>query len=462
MGFGTATVYWVGGLGTKAGNSKSGGGVKKSVWDAEPTLSSYMDGNGGPKYVDVNATYNNETGNITATGNIFPGQTDALKDWIVYVEGTNFDNDRYLITASTQSTITIESGKGQGADRTVDIYVAGAFNNLQNAVDNTDASDSGSLVTIYTNKDETLENTVSVSTGGSLTNNTYKRIVGFGASVDDKQQPILDATSVSCGVQFQGVDNVFVENIHIKKATVNNWDDTAGTNYNLVLINCRASQATQNGFYMYSSTYGCILIDCTADNNGYSGILIHDRQAGFVINCLSESNGYRGYFLRNSLTAHCIATGNTCQSTRGAFDIGPSTHGGIVYGCVAYNNGDSTSTPAFQFGGVGSVAINCIALANQGDAFKRSKNAVLYISHCTSYNNNLNYPSVYVGQNNFEADPHFVDVDSGNFRPLNPAILRGGLPDINGNVDQIGAIIQAYQFPKRARMVNHSRLSIVR
>ena len=96
MGFGTATVYWVGGLGAKAGNSKSGGGVKKSVWDADPTLSSYMDSNGGPKYANADATYDNDTGVITATGNIFPGQTDALKDWIVYVEGANFDNDRYL------------------------------------------------------------------------------------------------------------------------------------------------------------------------------------------------------------------------------------------------------------------------------------------------------------------------------------------------------------------------------
>ncbi len=462
MGYGVATIHWVGGLGTKAGNSKSGGGVKKSVWDADPTLSSYMDSNGGPKYTDTNASYDDDTGVVTATGNIFPGQTDALKDWIVYVEGTNFDNDHYLITASTQNTITIASGKGQGADRAVDIYVAGAFDNLQNAVDNTDASDSGSLVTIYTNKDETLGNAVGISTGGSLTNNTYKRIVGFGASIDDKQQPTLDATSVSYGVRFQSVDNVFVENIHVKKALINNWDDTPGSNYNIAMVNCRASQAIQNGFFMYSSTYGCILIDCRADDNGYTGFFINDRQVGFVINCLSESNGFRGFFLRDALMAYCVAADNSCQSTRGAINIGSSGYGGVAYGCVAYNNGISTSNPAFSFGGYGSVAVNCIALANQGEAFKRSDNAVPYISCCASHNNNLNYPSVYIGENNLEVDPQFADADNGDFRPRNPRVLRGGIQDINGNVTQMGAIIQAYQFPKRARMVNHGRLSIVR
>jgi hypothetical protein len=462
MGFAAATIHWVGASGTKAGNSKSGGGVKKSVWDADPTLSSYMDGNGGPKYADAGATYDNDTGVITATGNIFPAQTDALKDWIVYVEGTSFDNDRYLITAGTQNTITIASGKGQGDDRTVDIYVAGAFDSLQNAIDSTDASDSGSLVTIYTNKNETPGEAIGISTGGSLTNNTYKRIVGFGTLLDDRQQPTLDATSVSYGVQFEGVENVFIENIHVKKAAVNNWDDTAGTNYNIVLKNCRASEATQNGFYMYASTYGCILIDCKADDNGYSGIFIHDRQVGLVINCLSESNGFRGFFLRNALAAFCAAAGNTCQGTRAAFDIASSGYGGLVYGCVAYNNGDSTSTPAFSFGGYGNAALNCIAMANQGDAFERTDNAVLYISNCASYNNNLNFPGVYVGENNLEADPQFTDANNGNFRPRNPQVLRGGLADINGNATQMGAITQPYQFPRRAGASNLGKLSIVK
>jgi parallel beta-helix repeat protein len=461
MGYGAATIHLVGGLGTKAGHSKSGGGIKKSVWDVDPTLSNYMDSNGGPKYSDASATYDNDTGIITASGSIFPTQTDALKDWIVYVEGTNFDTDRYLITASSQNTITIASGKGQGADRTVDIYVAGAFDSLQNAVDNTDASDAGSLVTIYTNKDETLDGAVGISTGGSLANNTYKRIVGFGASVDDKQQVILDATSVNYGIRFQSVANVFVENIHITKASINNWDDTPGANYNVALVNCRASQASQNGFYMYSSTYGCILIDCRADNNGYTGFFINDRQVGFVVNCLSESNGFRGFFLRDALMAYCVAAGNSCQSTRGAVDIGSSGYGGVAYSCVAYDNGVSTSNPAFSFGGQGSVAVNCIALGNEGEAFKRTGNAVLYISRCASHNNNLNYPSVYIGEGNLETDPQFADADEGDFRPRNPEVLRGGMTDTNGNATQMGAIIQAYQFARRARMVNHGRLSII-
>jgi len=61
-----------------------------------------------------------------------------------------------------------------------------------------------------------------------------------------------------------------------------------------------------------------------------------------------------------------------------------------------------------------------------------------------------------------DIDPQLVDAANGDLRPLNPAVLRGGRPDIAGNPGQIGAVTQKYQFAQRARQVNQGRLAIIR
>jgi len=59
-------------------------------------------------------------------------------------------------------------------------------------------------------------------------------------------------------------------------------------------------------------------------------------------------------------------------------------------------------------------------------------------------------------------DPHFADAANGNFRPRNPLVLRGGMPDLANNPTQIGAIQGKYQFISKARAVNLGRLAIIR
>ena len=60
-----------------------------------------------------------------------------------------------------------------------------------------------------------------------------------------------------------------------------------------------------------------------------------------------------------------------------------------------------------------------------------------------------------------EADPDFVDSANGDFRVRNPAVLRGGMPETQGNVRQMGAVLQEYQFARRARVMNAGRAGIV-
>jgi len=75
---------------------------------------------------------------------------------------------------------------------------------------------------------------------------------------------------------------------------------------------------------------------------------------------------------------------------------------------------------------------------------------------------NLNNAPAFPNSVLIEQDPQFVDAANGDFRPRNPAVLRGGMPDPKGDATQIGAVLQKYQFANRARTLNAGRLQIFR
>jgi len=67
-----------------------------------------------------------------------------------------------------------------------------------------------------------------------------------------------------------------------------------------------------------------------------------------------------------------------------------------------------------------------------------------------------------LGDHSIETDPKFVNPASGDFRPRNKSVLRGGQPDTVGNATQMGMVLQRYQFAQRGRMANFARLGIIR
>jgi hypothetical protein len=73
-----------------------------------------------------------------------------------------------------------------------------------------------------------------------------------------------------------------------------------------------------------------------------------------------------------------------------------------------------------------------------------------------------NYDGCSAGPNDINVDPQFVDAGNGDFRPRNPAVLRGGKPDIADNPTQMGVVQQKYQFAERAKTTNRARLQIIR
>ncbi len=68
----------------------------------------------------------------------------------------------------------------------------------------------------------------------------------------------------------------------------------------------------------------------------------------------------------------------------------------------------------------------------------------------------------FLGENGIIADPQFVDAANGDFRPLNPSVLQGGMPDVAGNRAPMGAILQDYKFTTRSRVANPARMAITR
>ncbi len=64
------------------------------------------------------------------------------------------------------------------------------------------------------------------------------------------------------------------------------------------------------------------------------------------------------------------------------------------------------------------------------------------------------------GPNSIFVDPDFVDAVNFDFRPRNPAVLRGGRPEPVQSM--MGAVRQQYQFPARAGCFNPGRMSIIR
>jgi hypothetical protein len=70
--------------------------------------------------------------------------------------------------------------------------------------------------------------------------------------------------------------------------------------------------------------------------------------------------------------------------------------------------------------------------------------------------------AVVMGEHAIEVSADFADFGVGDFRPLNPQVLRGGKPDANGKATTIGAVLGQSQGMIRSRMANLGRIGIVR
>jgi len=190
------SVFFVGGRGTKAGDPNAGG-CTKDVWGdlKSPNLSlSDVTGTNGEPVSDPSA-WNGSATACTVTqssaGKLLITKTGAFTNVIAgLIANVNFSSvygdGRFRVNSAQLTDDTIEIEYPYSVDNTCDVKVGGAFDTLQNALDNTTANQSTYHdVNILTNKTKTFSGAsdrIDVDVGGGNGNaGTWKRIIG----VDD-------------------------------------------------------------------------------------------------------------------------------------------------------------------------------------------------------------------------------------------------------------------------------------
>jgi len=480
------SVFIVGGLGTKAGASYPGGCTLEAWNDPakiNKDLTKMMGANGEELVLLSPVTAINSTG-----GN--SGLTDYVRIW------GDFSNCEPGLLAYFSSNGTYVTGSYEVlyaddeeivinlayiSDEANDwINVGGAFQTAQNAWTNTDAAQ-GYNVTIYSNKNQSKTDgnftaTWSLGTaGGSISNKSFKRFVGFTTQPEDGGQIAFDGEDDAAfsigGIYFNDtIESVIFENVIVEDTNLN-WRVSFSTSC-VRFKNCEGNSGSAAGWVLGYGR-GFSLISCKAKNNGGYGFSV-GYSSGVpdhcLINCIASGNTKDGFYriggYSGSVAIGCVAYGNGKGATKyNGFSVRSRYGFGVVINCIAYDNGKH----GFEFLYRNPVAINCIAQSNGQKGFYADTAAAElmapHVAYCNSYDNgggNYDLPDALPPVNCIEKDSLFVDAASGDFRPRNPAVLRGGRPDINGNPTQMGAILQKYQFGDRERIANMARLRIVR
>jgi len=478
------TIFFVGGTGTKTGLFNAGG-CTKAWYDANFTqLSDIMDANGECIDSYDGAIYTHSTKRISRTGEF----TNSEIGMVVYV----YDNQgvptittgRYKITDVDPSGNWIEVNDivATGDSDDVVANVGGAFDKLQTALDNTDASAAAPHnVDILTNKAKTFSgigDQIDVDTGGgSGASGTWKRIIG----IDDSGIELAEGSYVDFDGNGRACHAFKILNVQCIEFRHVHAGNTAATHY---------------GFYYTATGYcqGLLLRNCksTGCKYGVYSDTVYIRGISIIGGHYSSATGPALYF------AGCrwvnVLDAELTGSLAGALIDGDVVGILLIDGCVLHKTGN-------YFGGVYTdnwdtflIISNCVFYniddcirlndaesrlvqynnvfvlhtASTGKIINRMVGAIKYSDYGCAWaiDGAPAAPGRWGGtglpEHSIEQDPQFVDADNGDFRPRNPNVLRGGKPDIADNETEMGAILQKYQFARRAKAANLGRLQIIR
>ncbi|KPL25036.1 MAG: hypothetical protein AMJ75_02120 [Phycisphaerae bacterium SM1_79] len=481
------SVFFVGGKGTKVGDWYAGG-CTLSFWNNSLTLSDVMGTNGEP--VSAADAWNgsgtacdisNNGGKVKLTKEgAFISCQAGLVAMLAFDTG-EYSDGRFEVISCDDNSITVDLTYSPTGQTEGDAKVGGAFDNAQNAWNDTDATN-GYSVTIYSNKSQSKSNgdftgTWNLGTaGGSFANKSFKRLCGFTTQPGDGGQITLDGEDDVGFIPFGGIRfnsaiaNVIFENIIVEDAFIN-WSSGHADVYSIRFKNCEGNSCAGDGWALNVGR-GFVLTGCKADGNSSNGFNVSSSSGTpghCLINCIASNNTQQGFYrvggYSGSIAIGCVAYGNGKGGTKySGFSVYSNWGWGVVMNCVAYDNGKH----GFEFYRYNPIVINCIAKDNGQWGFYADISGSLmapYVAYCCAHSNSSGQFSL-VGalpeQDSIEQDPQFVDAANGDFRPRNPAVLRGGKPDISGNPTQMGVILQKYQFGDRERITNMARLRIVR
>ncbi len=200
--------------------------------------------------------------------------------------------------------------------------------------------------------------------------------------------------------------------------------------------NCTfAGNSTSNPFYGYGGGMLNSTSSPTVTNCAFSGNDSAARGGGIsnayfgtnptVVNCAFSGNaagtggGLSNYFNESGTTTNCIFVGNTSSGSYGGGGIANfMSENPTVAGCTFFGNSAGSGGAVASFLSSPTIS-NCIVWENipNGNAIAGGTPAVSY----------SNVQQGFAGTGNIEADPMFVDPDSGDFRltPGSPCIDAG-------------------------------------
>lgn len=506
-----ASVFFVGGRGDKSGRTALAGGCTQGWWDSEcmggsdaqkaAAMAKLMGVNGEPVIDEAGCAFTASNKRITKAGCF----ADAEAGMVAYavetpVADVNLATKRYRITAVDTGGNWVEIGDATGSDATVTVRVGGAFATLHGAFDSTDAGVRN--VTIFTNLDEVLSASVDVDTGGgTVPQNSFKKVVGYkvvpgdigrggglyqsaleilkAGAVDTGKCVTLDANSGSFEVLNIAVDNVVFENVQLcdtasgKQAVV-----FTGTPTGVIFRNCRfvdvegvygsrADAVVVEACYSHVRMhhflcrgYGNLIIGCVGKMGGSLNAVyvcasgLSTTVAVHVAGCLCVGSSGCGKAPLRAVASPCsiIATGNTFYGFNGE---GCQLNGGDFI--IAYDNVFVVAA--------GACGVRCVAYVGGAGSLMEANNcwATVEGSALTFVSNDagISEPPV-MSEASMEADPEFAGAGDCDYRVRNAAVLRGGRADIAENSGQMGAVIQAYEFARRSRIMNPARMGIMR
>lgn len=496
------SVFFVGGIGTKIGTSYAGG-CTQAWYDANFTaLTDIMGANGAPLVAESGCDYDHTGG---AGGEKEFRQANAGEfaaaeiGMVAYISGTNITTGLYEITGidSDNGNYVLVSGLVATDDATnAVVRIGGAYKWLQQAIDDIDATH-GYNAKIYNNKSEIFgvagDQIDFDATGGSIANNSQMIVEGFNLlpgdmnyggtyyqgpldclinGVDTNKCVTLNAGGYACDViRINNFDGLVLKNLYFyntDKASGHDCISFISNPRNISLINCRfdAAYAAGSGIIYGFEMRGCYAGNDFGRNRQWGAFTAY---GGHITNCVFDLDGLTYMGLNTTgVFEHCLFW----KGSRGAIVERAETFNNCVfYGqterCITlfkatdaliqgHNNifmlAEAADFVVHDLGGaMGSVS---------DDALRKScvwTIAGVKVTNHISINGKLRQLSDVI-----EADPQFVDAANGDFRPRNPAVLRGGKPDISGNPTQMGAILQKYQFGDRERIANMARLRIIR